>query len=93
MRKIKSIEFGLATRYLLFTIMLCALCINVKAQKLGFIGGPSMSYGIVSTSDKAASFTMIRRFPNNILSGMFGFDVVTYFHADVEAAKAPQVSF
>jgi LemA protein len=37
--------------------------------------------------------TMIRRFPNNILSGMFGFDVVTYFHADVEAAKAPQVSF
>jgi hypothetical protein len=59
MRKIKSIEFGLATRYLLFTIMLCALCINVKAQKLGFIGGPSMSYGIVSTSDKAASFTMI----------------------------------
>ena len=37
--------------------------------------------------------TRIRRFPNNILSGMFGFDVVTYFHADVEAAKAPQVSF
>jgi LemA protein len=37
--------------------------------------------------------TMIRRFPNNILSGIFGFDVVTYFHADVEAAKAPQVSF
>ena len=37
--------------------------------------------------------TMIRRFPNNILSGMCGFDVVTYFHADVEAAKAPQVSF
>ncbi len=37
--------------------------------------------------------TMIRRFPNNILSSMFGFDVVTYFHADVEAAKVPQVSF
>ena len=37
--------------------------------------------------------TMIRRFPNNILSRMFGFDIVTYFHADVEAAKAPQVNF
>ena len=37
--------------------------------------------------------TMIRRFPNNILSSMFGFDVVIYFHADVEAAKAPQVNF
>ena len=30
---------------------------------------------------------------NNILSRMFGFDIVTYFHADVEAAKAPQVNF
>ncbi len=39
--------------------MHCALCIELKAQKLGFIGGPSMSYGIVTTSDKSASFTMI----------------------------------
>ena len=37
--------------------------------------------------------TMIRRFPNNILSNMFGFDIITYFHADVEAVKAPQVNF
>lgn len=37
--------------------------------------------------------TMIRRFPNNILSNMFGFEIVTYFKADVEAIKAPQVSF
>ena len=37
--------------------------------------------------------TMIRRFPNNILSRMFGFDIVTYFKADVEAVKAPQVNF
>lgn len=45
-------------------------------------------------NNKARAYnTMIRRFPNNILSRMFGFDVVTYFHADVEAAKAPQVSF
>ena len=45
-------------------------------------------------NNKARAYNiMIRRFPNNILSRMFGFDVVTYFHADVEAAKAPQVSF
>ena len=37
--------------------------------------------------------TLIRRFPNNIFSGMFGFDIVTYFKADVEAVKAPQVNF
>ena len=37
--------------------------------------------------------TMIRRFPNNILSSMFGFEIVTYFKADVDAVKAPQVSF
>ena len=37
--------------------------------------------------------TLIRRFPNNIFSGMFGFDIVTYFHADPSAAQAPQVSF
>ncbi|MBR4154609.1 MAG: LemA family protein, partial [Paludibacteraceae bacterium] len=28
--------------------------------------------------------TLIRRFPNNIFSGMFGFDIVTYFKADVD---------
>ena len=45
-------------------------------------------------NNKARAYnTMIRRFPNNILSRMFGFDVVTYFHADVDAAKAPQVNF
>ena len=37
--------------------------------------------------------TLIRRFPNNIFSGKFGFDIVTYFKADVEAVKAPQVNF
>ena len=37
--------------------------------------------------------TLIRRFPNNIFSGMVGFDIVTYFKADVEAVKAPQVNF
>ena len=37
--------------------------------------------------------TLIRRFPNNIFSGMFGFDIVTYFQADAKAEQAPQVSF
>ena len=37
--------------------------------------------------------TMIRRFPNNIFSRMFGFELVTYFKADAEAVKAPQVAF
>lgn len=37
--------------------------------------------------------TMIRRFPNNIFSGMFGFDIVAYFKADATATQAPQVSF
>ena len=44
---------------LLFCIVHCALCIELKAQKLGFIGGPSMSYGTIYTSDKQASFSMI----------------------------------
>ena len=47
-----------------------------------------------SYNNKARAYnTMIRRFPNNILSNMFGFDIITYFHADVEAVKAPQVNF
>lgn len=37
--------------------------------------------------------TLIRRFPNNIFSGIFGFDIVTYFRADANAEQAPQVSF
>lgn len=37
--------------------------------------------------------TMIRRFPNNIFSRMFGFQIVIYFKADAEASKVPQVAF
>lgn len=60
MRKNKSIVFGLVSRVsCLVAIMLCALYIDVSAQKLGFIGGPSMSYGIVTQVDKSAAFTMI----------------------------------
>ena len=44
---------------ILFCILQCALSIKVSAQKLGFIGGPSMSYGIVTQVDKSATFTML----------------------------------
>ena len=37
--------------------------------------------------------TMIRRFPNNIFSRMFGFQIVACFKADAEASKVPQVAF
>lgn len=37
--------------------------------------------------------TYIRRFPNTIFSGLFGFSPTAYFSADTGAEKAPQVEF
>ena len=37
--------------------------------------------------------TLIRRFPNNIIASMFGFEKKGYFEADSGAEKAPQVEF
>lgn len=37
--------------------------------------------------------TYIRKFPNNILSGMFGFQTKAYFSAESGAEKAPVVEF
>lgn len=37
--------------------------------------------------------TYIRTFPNNLLSGMFGFQSKAYFAADAGAEKAPKVEF
>lgn len=37
--------------------------------------------------------TYIRRFPNNILAGMFGFQSKAYFEAEEGAKKAPKVEF
>lgn len=37
--------------------------------------------------------TSIRRFPTNILAGMFGFESKAYFEAEVGADKAPKVEF
>jgi Uncharacterized conserved protein len=37
--------------------------------------------------------TYIRRFPNNIFSGIFNFDTKAYFAAETGAERAPQVEF
>ena len=35
----------------------------------------------------------IRRFPNSLLAGIFGFDKMTKFEADANAQSAPTVEF
>jgi len=37
--------------------------------------------------------TTIKRFPNNILAGIFGFEQAEYFEADEASAEVPNVSF
>ena len=37
--------------------------------------------------------TTIKRFPNNILARLFGFEQVTYFEADKKSMEAPHVNF
>lgn len=37
--------------------------------------------------------TLIRRFPANIIAGLFGFEKKPYFEADAEAKHAPKVEF
>lgn len=37
--------------------------------------------------------TMIRKFPKNVIAGMFGFEKKAYFKAEESAAKAPEVKF
>lgn len=45
-------------------------------------------------NDAARQFnTMIRRFPRNLLAGMFGFDTKAYFEAAAGAEQAPVVQF
>ena len=45
-------------------------------------------------NDVAQEFnTYIRRFPNNMIAGMFGFNRKAYFEADKGAAKPPKVEF
>lgn len=45
-------------------------------------------------NDAARAYNIyIKKFPNNLLARMFGFEDKGYFKAEEEAAKAPQVSF
>lgn len=45
-------------------------------------------------NERAKSYnTQIRRFPKNILAGIFGFDKVSYFEAEAGSEKAPTVEF
>ena len=45
-------------------------------------------------NEAAKSFnTTIRKFPNNILAGMFGFEKKAYFEAEKGAGQAPKVEF
>lgn len=37
--------------------------------------------------------TSIKKFPNNILAGIFGFEQATYFEADEGSTEVPSVSF
>jgi LemA protein len=37
--------------------------------------------------------TCIRKFPNNIVAGIFGFDKRPYFEAEESAKQAPKVEF
>ena len=37
--------------------------------------------------------TTIKRFPNNILAGMFGFEKATYFEAEESSSEVPSVNF
>ena len=45
-------------------------------------------------NDEARAYnTLIRRFPNNLLAGMFGFEKKPYFEAEEGSNKAPKVAF
>ncbi len=45
-------------------------------------------------NDAASEYNKyIRRFPRNIIAGIFGFEQVEYFEADESANQVPQVSF
>lgn len=45
-------------------------------------------------NERAKAFNvLIRKFPGNIVAGMFGFEKKAYFEADAEAKNAPKVEF
>ena len=45
-------------------------------------------------NDEARAFnTKVRRFPNNLIAGMFGFEKKPYFESEEGASQAPKVEF
>lgn len=45
-------------------------------------------------NESAKTFNVkIKKFPTNIIAGMFGFDSIEYFEVSEKSQKAPQVSF
>lgn len=48
----------------------------------------------INYNDAAKEYnTNIKKFPGNILAGMFGFEEVDYFEAESDASEVPEVSF
>ena len=53
-----------------------------------------MSLARKDYNDAAKSYnSSVRRFPKNIIAGMFGFEKVEYFEAQAGSESVPQVSF
>ena len=65
---------------------------DLQAQLEGTENRIAVARQLVNETAKSYNKT-IRRFPNNILAGMFGFEKKPYFEAEEGAAKAPKVEF
>lgn len=65
---------------------------DLQAQLEGTENRITIARQMFNETAKAYNKT-IRRFPNNILAGIFGFDKKPYFEAEEGASKAPKVEF
>ena len=65
---------------------------DLQAQLEGTENRIAVERGRFNDSAKAFN-AYIRIFPNNLYSGMFGFEKKAYFEAEKAAAKAPEVQF
>ena len=65
---------------------------DLQAQLEGTENRIAVARQLFNETAKSYNKTM-RRFPNNILAGMFGFEKKPYFEAEEGAAKAPKVEF
>lgn len=65
---------------------------DLQAQLEGTENRITIARQMFNETAKAYNKT-IRRFPNNILAGIFGFEKKPYFEAEEGASKAPKVEF